>query len=107
MHFRLSWPWAIGAILALSSIGCSSDEGSSPGAAGSSAQAGSAGQTSAGGAGSSAGSGGAGRTDRIVMADASIDVAAPASDADLGMHEASSSDQISTDATGPFALTSA
>ena len=106
MHFRFSLPWAIGAILGLSSVGCSSDEGSAPGTGGSSAQAGSAGQTSAGGAGSSAGSGGTSGTDVVVTPDASIEATAPASDADLGLHEASSSDQVSTDATGPFALTS-
>jgi len=69
-------------------------------------QAGSAVQTLAGAGGTSAGTSGAGGVGVVVTSDASIDAAAPADDADLGMHEASSGDQHTIDATAPFALTS-
>ncbi|HEV8248185.1 MAG TPA: YbhB/YbcL family Raf kinase inhibitor-like protein [Polyangiaceae bacterium] len=106
MQLRFLIGCAIGGALGVSSVGCSSDEAGSPGTGGSGVQAGSAGETSMGGGGSSAGTGGAGGSVVTVMSDASIDVIAPAIDADLGMREASSGDQRSTEASGPFALTS-
>jgi Raf kinase inhibitor-like YbhB/YbcL family protein len=106
MQLRFMMPWAIGAALCLSGLACSSDEGSAPNAGGSAMQAGSAGQTSTGAGGTTAGTGGQSGAGGSATSDASIDVAGPASDADLPKQEASGSDQRSGDANGPFALTS-
>src|SRR5258708_28930018 len=106
LHARFIMPWAIGAALGLSGWACSSDDGSSQKAGGSSMQAaGSAGQPSTGGGGTTSGSGGQPGAGGSATFDASPDVAAPAGDADLGMREASSSER-STDANAPFGLTS-
>jgi Raf kinase inhibitor-like YbhB/YbcL family protein len=105
MHLRFMMPWAIGAALGLWGMGCSSDEAPAN-VGGSSMQAGAAGQSSTGGGGASPGTGGQSATGGSATIDASPDVAAPASDAEIPKQEASTSDQRSSDATGPFALTS-
>jgi Raf kinase inhibitor-like YbhB/YbcL family protein len=106
MQLRFIRAWAVGAALSISSPACSSDEAITPSSGGSTAQAGSAGQTSTGGGGATAGTGGQSGTGVSATPDASTDVAALPSDADLPKQEASSSDQRSGDANGPFALTS-
>src|SRR5438552_18063424 len=106
MHPRFMMTWAIGAALGLSGWACSSDDGSSQNAGGSSMQAaGSAGQPSSGIGGATTGTGGQQGAGGSATFDASPDAGAPAGDADLGMREASSSER-SSDANGPFVLTS-
>jgi len=104
MQLRFMMPFAIGAALGLWGMGCSSDEAPAN-VGGSSMQAGAAGQSSTGGGGTSAGTGGQSAAGGSATIDASPDVAAPASDAEISKQEASTSDQRSS-ATGPFALTS-
>ncbi len=107
MHLRFTIPWAIGAALGLLAMGCSSDDGTAPNDGGSSGQAaGSAGQPSTAAGGTAGGSAGQSAAGASATSDASADVSAATGEAEAPQQEASTSDQRSSDASGPFALTS-